>query len=142
MEKKITKIEPVRKQEQQNAPLMKQVCAYCRVSTASGEQKHSLEAQIRYYTKLIREKEHWIWAGIYADEAQSGTKMTHREQFLQMIQDCEKGKIDLILTKSVTRFARNTVDSISTIRMLKDMGVEVYFEKEKSVRFRRKANNC
>lgn len=82
MEKKITKIEPVRKQEQQNAPMMKQVCAYCRFSTASGEQKHSLEAQIRYYTKLIQEKEHWIWAGIYADEAQSGTKLTHREQFL------------------------------------------------------------
>ena len=92
MEKKITKIEPVRKQEQQNAPMMKRVCAYCRVSTASGEQKHSLEAQIRYYTKLIQEKEHWIWAGIYADEAQSGTKMTHREQFLQMIQDCKKGE--------------------------------------------------
>ncbi|MBM6829314.1 hypothetical protein H9X85_06635 [Anaerotignum lactatifermentans] len=60
MEKKITKIEPVRKQEQQNAPMMKRVCAYCRVSTASGEQKRSLEAQIRYYTKLIQEKEHWI----------------------------------------------------------------------------------
>jgi len=60
---------PVRKQEQQNAPMMKRVCAYCRVSTASGEQKHSLETQIRYYTKLIQEKEHWIWAGIYADEA-------------------------------------------------------------------------
>ena len=139
MEKKITKIEPVRKQEQQNAPMMKRVCAYCRVSTASGEQKHSLEAQMRYYTKLIQEKEHWIWAGIYADEAQSGTKMTHREQFLQMIQDCKKGKIDLILTKSITRFARNTVDSISTIRMLKDMGVEVYFEKEKISTFSEKS---
>lgn len=139
MEKKITKIEPVRKQEQQNAPMMKRVCAYCRVSTASGEQKHSLEAQIRYYTKLIQEKEHWIWAGIYADEAQSGTKLTHREQFLQMIQDCKKGKIDLILTKSITRFARNTVDSISTIRMLKDMGVEVYFEKEKISTFSEKS---
>lgn len=139
MEKKITKIEPVRKQEQQNAPMMKRVCAYCRVSTASGEQKHSLEAQIRYYTKLIQEKEHWIWAGIYADEAQSGTKLTHREQFLQMIQDCKKGKIDLTLTKSITRFARNTVDSISTIRMLKDMGVEVYFEKEKISTFSEKS---
>lgn len=139
MEKKITKIEPVRKQEQQNAPMMKRVCAYCRVSTASGEQKHSLEAQKRYYTKLIQEKEHWIWAGIYADEAQSGTKLTHREQFLQMIQDCKKGKIDLILTKSITRFARNTVGSISTIRMLKDMGVEVYFEKEKISTFSEKS---
>lgn len=96
-------------------------------------------SQIRYYTKLIQEKEHWIWAGIYADEAQSGTKMTHREQFLQMIHDCEKGKIDLILTKSITRFARNTVDSISTIRMLKDMGVEVYFEKEKISTFSEKS---
>ncbi|WP_243423586.1 recombinase family protein [Anaerotignum lactatifermentans] len=68
--------------------------------------------------------------------------MTHREQFLQMIQECKKGRIDLILTKSVTRFARNTVDSISTIRMLKEMGVEVYFEKEKISTFWKKANSC
>ena len=80
--KKITKIEPVSSGSAANAVEVQRVCAYCRVSTASGEQKHSLEAQIRYYTKLIQEKEHWIWAGIYADEAQSGTKLTHREQFL------------------------------------------------------------
>ncbi|WP_243184191.1 recombinase family protein [Anaerotignum lactatifermentans] len=90
------------------------------------------------YTYMVL-KEHWIWAGIYADEAQSGTKLTYREQFLQMIQDCKQGKIDLILTKSITRFARNTVDSISTIRMLKDMGVEVYFEKEKISTFSEKS---
>lgn len=139
MGKKITKIEPIAVKSNCLAHDSKKVCAYCRVSTASGEQKNSYEAQIRYYTKLISEKDNWIMAGIYADQARSGTKVEHREQFQQMIQDCQNGKIDLILTKSVTRFARNTVDSISTIRMLKSIGVEVYFEKEKISTFSEKS---
>ena len=131
MGKKITKIEPVKQKQSTEYAATKRVCAYCRVSTGSAEQKNSFEAQVQYYTRLIEEKPNWILVGIYADEARSGTKVKHRDGFRQMIQDCKQGKIDLILTKSVTRFARNTVDSIHTIRMLKELGIEVYFEKER-----------
>lgn len=131
MGKKITKIEPVKQNQAPESAALKRVCAYCRVSTGSAEQKNSFEAQVQYYTRLIGEKPNWILAGIYADEARSGTKVKRRDGFQRMIQDCRQGKIDLILTKSVTRFARNTVDSINTIRMLKELGIEVYFEKER-----------
>lgn len=131
MGKRITKIEPVKQKQAMESAAPKRVCAYCRVSTGSAEQKNSFEAQVQYYTRLIGEKPNWILAGIYADEARSGTKVKRRDGFLRMIQDCRKGKIDLILTKSVTRFARNTVDSINAIRMLKELGIEVYFEKER-----------
>lgn len=131
MGKKITKIEPVKQKQAAEYAALKRVCAYCRVSTGSAEQKNSFEAQVQYYTRFIEEKPNWILVGIYADEARSGTKVKSRDRFQQMIQDCRQGKIDLILTKSVTRFARNTVDSIHTIRMLKELGVEVYFEKER-----------
>lgn len=131
MGKKITKIEPVKQNQVSESAAPKRVCAYCRVSTGSAEQKNSFEAQVQYYTRLIGEKPNWILAGIYADEARSGTKVKSRDRFQQMIQDCRQGKIDLVLTKSVTRFARNTVDSINTIRMLKGLGIEVYFEKER-----------
>lgn len=131
MGKKITKIEPVKQKQAAEYAAPKRVCAYCRVSTSSAEQKNSFEAQVQYYTRFIEEKPNWILVGIYADETRSGTKVKSRDRFQQMIQDCRQGKIDLILTKSVTRFARNTVDSINTIRMLKELGVEVYFEKER-----------
>ena len=131
MGKKITIIEPVKQKQAAEYAALKRVCAYCRVSTGSAEQKNSFEAQVQYYTRFIEEKPNWILVGIYADEARSGTKVKSRDRFQQMIQDCRQGKIDLILTKSVTRFARNTVDSIHTIRMLKELGVEVYFEKER-----------
>ena len=131
MGKKITKIEPVKQKQTAEYAAPKRVCAYCRVSTGSAEQKNSFEAQVQYYTRFIEEKPNWILVGIYADEARSGTKVKSRDRFQQMIQDCRQGKIDLILTKSVTRFARNTVDSIHTIRMLKELGIEVYFEKER-----------
>lgn len=129
--KKVTKIEPVsQKFEPYEIPVIR-VCAYCRVSTGSADQKNSFETQVDYYTRLIAEKEGWVYVGIYADEAQSGTKIVKRDDFNQMMQDCHLGKIDMIITKSVTRFARNTVDSIQTIRELKAKGIAVYFEKER-----------
>ena len=131
MGKKITRIESVKHSHPLREATPRRVCAYCRVSTGHMEQKNSFDAQVQHYTRLIGEKPNWILAGIYADEARSGTKVKSREGFQQMLFDCRQGKIDLILTKSVTRFARNTVDSIQTIRMLKELGVEVYFEKER-----------
>lgn len=131
MAKKITKIEPVgKKYESETAP-PKRVCAYCRVSTGSPEQKMSFESQTAYYTRLIESKEEWVYAGIYADEARSGTKIRRRDDFQQMMRDCRLGLIDLILTKSIARFARNTVDSIKAIRELTRLGIAVYFEKER-----------
>jgi DNA invertase Pin-like site-specific DNA recombinase len=108
----------------------KRVAAYARVSTDSDEQFTSYEAQVDYYTQYIKNNEEWEFAGVYADGGISGTSTRHREQFNKMIQDALDGKIDLIVTKSVSRFARNTVDSLTTIRKLKEKGIEVYFQKE------------
>ena len=106
------------------------VAAYCRVSTELDQQAGSYARQMSYYREKIDKKEGWILAGIYADEGVSGTVKKRRDGFLQMIQDCEEGKIDLILTKSISRFARNTVDLLTTIRNLKSRNIAVYFEKE------------
>ena len=130
MAKKITKIDPVKQQVGQKLQLKKRVCAYCRVSTDSNEQKNSFSAQLTYYKSMIESQENWQFTEIYADEARSGTKLQKRDEFLRMMKDCEAGRIDMIITKSVTRFARNTVDSIQTIRRLKELGIAVIFEKE------------
>lgn len=130
MAKKITKIEPVSVQVALQLQPKKRVCAYCRVSTDSREQQNSFSAQVKYYTELIGKKDDWKYAGIYADEARSGTKLQKRDEFLRMMKDCEVGKVDMIITKSVTRFARNTIDSIQAIRKLKALSIAVYFEKE------------
>lgn len=130
MAKKITQIAPVRQQVAVQLQPQKRVCAYCRVSTDSREQQNSFSAQVAYYTELIGKKEDWLYVGIYADEARSGTKLQKRDEFIRMMHDCEAGKIDLIITKSVTRFARNTVDSIKAIRKLKALGIGVFLEKE------------
>ena len=106
------------------------VAAYCRVSTAQEEQQNSYQVQIAYYTDLIHKKENWILAGIFADEGISGTQAKKRPEFLKMIRQCRKGKIDLILTKSISRFARNTVDCLEYVRQLKELGIGVIFEKE------------
>ena len=106
------------------------VCAYCRVSTDDDGQYHSYDAQMEYYKGLIQKNPAWKFCGIYADEGISGTSRWGREDFQRMLEECEKGRIDLILTKSITRFARNTVDTLSTVRHLKEIGVSVYFEKE------------
>lgn len=108
----------------------KRVAAYARVSTDSEEQKTSYDAQVDYYTNHIKSNQEWQFAGVYTDEGISATSTAKREGFKQMIADALDGKIDLILTKSVSRFARNTVDSLTTVRMLKEKGVEIYFEKE------------
>ena len=104
--------------------------AYGRVSTELEEQESSYEAQVEYYTRKIQETENWKLAGIYADDGKSATNTKKRDDFKAMIKDAEGGKIDMILTKSVSRFARNTVDSLLTIRKLKEKNVAVIFEKE------------
>ena len=106
------------------------VAAYCRVSTDEEEQETSYEAQIGYYTEKIRNNSEWTLAGIFADEGISGTQAKKRPEFLKMIKLCRQHKIDLILTKSLSRFARNTVDSLNYIRELKLLGIPVIFEKE------------
>lgn len=130
MTKKIIKIDPVKQQVTQQLQPKKRVCAYCRVSTDSREQQNSFAAQMEYYKTLIEGQEDWLFAGIYADEARSGTKLQKRDDFLRMMKDCEDDRIDMIITKSITRFARNTVDSIQAIRRLKELGIAVFFEKE------------
>lgn len=109
------------------------VCAYCRVSTDMDTQALSYELQVQNYTEYIASNEEWEFAGIYADRGISGTSLKHRDEFNKMIDDCRAGKIDLIITKAVTRFARNVLDCISTIRMLKqlDPPVGVFFETER-----------
>ena len=108
----------------------RKVAAYARVSTLRDYQQTSYKAQTEYYTTYIQEQPDWIFAGIYADEGVTGTSIAKRTGFQKMIEDAMNGKIDLIITKSVSRFARNTVDSLTTIRKLKEHGVECYFEKE------------
>lgn len=130
MAKKVMKIEPVRQKVIQALRPKKRVCAYCRVSTDSSKQHTSYVAQVEYYKSYIEKREEWEFAGIFADEAKSGTQVKKREEFIKMMKECENGNIDIIITKSVTRFARNTIDSIEAIRKLKSLGITVYFEKE------------
>ena len=106
------------------------VAAYCRVSTDQEEQESSYEAQISYYTEKINSNSEWQMAGIFADEGITGTQAKKRPEFLKMIRLCRQGKIDMILTKSLSRFARNTVDSLKYIRDLKALGIGIVFEKE------------
>ena len=113
-----------------DAQVKRKVAGYARVSTDHDEQLTSYEAQLDYYTALIKGHDDWEFAGMYSDEGVTGTSTKKREGFQSMVADALAGKIDLIITKSVSRFARNTVDSLSTIRQLKEHGTEVYFEKE------------
>ena len=108
----------------------RRVAAYARVSTNNEEQLTSYEAQVDYYTKYILGRADWEFVKVYTDEGISGTNTKHRDGFNEMIADALAGKIDLIITKSVSRFARNTVDSLITVRRLKEKGIEVFFEKE------------
>ena len=104
--------------------------AYCRVSTEQEEQLNSYEAQVDYYTHYIKTNPKYIFVGIYADRGITGTNTRHRDDFNRMIEDCEAGKIDFIIAKSVSRFARNTEDCLFYTRKLKDLGIGIYFEKE------------
>ena len=117
-------------EENKQAAKCLRVAAYCRVSTDDEEQKTSYEAQIGYYTEKINSNSEWQMAGIFADEGISGTQAQKRPEFLKMIRLCRQRKIDVILTKSLSRFARNTVDSLNYIRELKALGIAVFFEKE------------
>lgn len=123
---KITKIEPKIPQ----LPARKKVAAYARVSMETERLHHSLAAQVSYYSALIQKNPEWEYVGVYADEGLSGTSASKRSEFIRMLADCDAGKIDIILTKSISRFARNTVDLLETVRHLKDLGIEVRFEKE------------
>jgi len=108
----------------------RRTAGYARVSTDHEEQLTSYEAQVDYYTNYIKSRDDWTFISVYTDEGISATSTAKRDGFNRMVKDALDGKLDLIVTKSVSRFARNTVDSLSTIRKLKEKGVEVYFEKE------------
>ena len=108
----------------------KRVAAYCRVSTDREEQEHSFETQKAMYTEMIMMKPTWQMAGIYADEGITGTVAKKRPGFMKMIEDCRKGKIDMIVTKSVSRFSRNNLDCLMYVRELKQLGIPIIFEKE------------
>ena len=131
-QKSVTMIPPskrtVEQKVEQHTKL--KVAAYCRVSTDSDEQALSYEAQIEHYTSYIKKNRDWEFAGIYADDGISGTSTKNRDQFMQMIEDCQAGKIEMIVTKSISRFARNTLDCLNYIRLLKELGIPVYFEKK------------
>lgn len=133
MGKRVTTI-PATRNRFDSIPLQsvrkRRVAGYARVSTDSEEQATSYDAQVDYYTKYIKGNAEWEFAGIYTDEGITATNTSHRKGFNQMIEDALDGKIDLIITKSVSRFARNTVDSLTTVRKLKENGIEIYFEKE------------
>ena len=132
MEKKITKI-PATIGKYTSKPIInrakRKVACYARVSTDHEEQQTSYEAQVDYYTNYIKTRTDWEFAGVYTDEGISATSIKRRDGFNTMIADALNGKIDLIITKSVSRFARNTVDSLTTIRKLKEHNVKCYFEK-------------
>lgn len=123
----INKIEPKVPQ----MPTRKKVAAYARVSMESERLQHSLSAQVSYYSELIQRHPGWEYAGVYADEGITGTKTNDRTEFNRLLKDCDDGKIDIVLTKSISRFARNTVDLLQTVRHLKNMGISVQFEKER-----------
>lgn len=123
---KISRIEP----KLPSLPVRKKVAAYARVSRDTERLMHSVSAQVSYYSALIQKNPEWEYAGVYADCGISGTDTAKRSEFLKMLDACEAGKIDIILTKSISRFARNTVDLLETVRHLKSLGIEVRFEKE------------
>ena len=132
--KKVQVLQPIQRQDNfedtANNLMKRRVCAYCRVSTDSDEQMESYNAQVSEYKKKITENPEWEFVDIYADAGISGTNVKHRLAFNRMIKDCENGKVDLVITKSISRFARNTVDCLKHVRELKNIGVEVFFEKE------------
>ena len=125
--KKVSKIEAIKPV----APRLMKVAAYARVSAETDRTMHSLSAQISFYSDLIQRNSGWQYVGVYADNFISGTEIERRPEFKQLLQDCEDGKIDIVLTKSISRFARNTVDLLQTVRHLKELGIEVRFEKER-----------
>ena len=128
---KLIVIPPVRETVQSQAEKKQlRVAAYCRVSTEDEEQLTSYEAQVSYYTDKITSNPDWVMADVFADEGKTGTSVKSRKDFQRMIRQCRRGKIDLILTKSLSRFARNTLDTVKYTRELRQLGIPVIFEKE------------
>ena len=125
MQREIIKIKP----DFHELPIIKKVAAYARVSSGKDAMLHSLSAQISYYSEFIQKNPQWEYVGVYVDEAKTGTK-DNRQEFQRLISDCKQGKIDMIITKSISRFARNTLTVLETVRELKSLGIDVYFEKE------------
>ena len=123
---KITRIEPT----VATLTPKKKVAAYARVSVESDRLNHSLSAQVSYYSNLIQKNPEWIYVGVYADSGISGGGISRRAEFKRLLADCEAGRIDIVLCKSISRFARNTVDLLETVRHLKSLGIDVWFEKE------------
>lgn len=143
MERQVQIIEPVNTtkfEKFKKGKTKRRTCAYVRVSTDNEDQKTSYDAQKEYYEHHIKENESWMFSGIYADEGISGTSTKNRIAFNTMIEDAIKGKFDLILTKSISRFARNTVDCLSYIKELRTHNVEVFFEKENLYSFDNKVD--
>lgn len=130
-QKKVTRVEfPTKPLLPSQSTLLKRVAAYARVSTVKDSQENSLQSQQEYFTEYIRHHPDWVFAGMYTDDGVSGLSIRRRDNFNRMVNDALDGKIDLILTKSLSRFARNTVDALTTIRKLKAAGVAVYFQRE------------
>ena len=123
--RKVSKIEPI----SPSLPTRKKVAAYARVSMETERLNHSLSAQVSYYSGLIQQHPGWQYVGVYSDEAKTGTKDT-REAFVRLVSDCKAGKVNMVITKSISRFARNTVTLLETVRDLKALGIDVFFEEQ------------
>lgn len=127
---KVTIISPTLRNLEIKPAAKLRVGAYCRVSSGHDEQQQSFFAQVEHYTDLIEVNPEWQFSGIYADEGISGTGKGKRTEFLRLMKDCEAQKLDMVITKSISRFARNTKDCIEAIRRLKALNIAIYFEKE------------
>ncbi len=110
-------------------PKALRICAYARVSTGKDAMLHSLSAQVSYYSNMIQSHSGWLYCGVFSDEAVTGTKR-ERAGFQRMVEECRQGNIDLVITKSISRFARNTVTLLQTVRELKSLGVDIFFEEQ------------
>ena len=132
LKKVVRVIPPTKTQQEISKDKYRQlrVVAYCRVSTKMEEQLNSYETQVKYYTEKIGENPNWTLVGIFADKGITGTSVKNRDEFKKMIRLCKRGKVDMIICKSISRFARNTVDCLKYTRMLKAIGVDVYFEEQ------------
>ena len=132
LQRKVNYIAPTLNTETESETAYRQirVAAYCRVSTQMEEQLNSYEVQVKHYTDKINSEPKWSFAGIYADKGISGTSAKKRDEFMKMIRACKRHKIDMIITKSISRFSRNTLDCLKYIRILKELNVDVYFEEQ------------
>ena len=124
MPRTVTKVE-----QQIKLPTFTRVAAYTRVSSGKDAMLHSLSSQVSYFSKMIQSHDSWKYVGVYSDEGMTGTK-SNRQGFIKMIEDAKAGKIDIIVTKSLSRFARNTVDCLKTIREMKAINVDIFFEEQ------------